>query len=104
MSKNKTKVNPLGDRVLVKPLEEKDTEKKTDSGIILPESSKDEAVKRGTVISVGVGKKNDEGEVISMEVKDGDKILFKEFSGEKVNIDDEEYYIVSESGLLAIIN
>lgn len=102
-SKKQISIQPLGDRVLVRPMEKKESEKKSEAGIIIPKSSEEENVKRGEVIAVGSGKRDENGEVVPMEVKEGDKVLFKEFAGDSVNIDNEEYYIISETGLLAAV-
>jgi chaperonin GroES len=71
------------------------------SGIILPDTADREKTDRGVVIATGEGKKNDDGKIISMQVKAGDKVLFQ--WGDKVEIDDEEYYIVGEANILAIL-
>lgn len=93
------KVKPLGDRVLVREIK---TERgKTDSGIIIPETvSEDRGAKKGEVVAVGPGK-FDDGVLVPMSVKVGDKVLFQ--WGDKLTIDREEYEMISESGILAII-
>lgn len=96
---NSFKVQPLGDRVLVRELK-KDGEK-TVSGIIIPESASDDrGSKKGEVIAVGPGK-FDDGVRAPMDVKVGDKVLYQ--WGDKLTIDGEEYEMVAESGILAII-
>ena len=102
-SQKQISVKPLGDRVLIEPIEDKESEKKSDAGIIIPKSSEEENVKRGQVVEVGEGNRDDSGEMIPLQVSEGDKVLFKEFAGDKVNINDKEYYIVNETGLLAIV-
>ena len=92
-------VKPLGDRVLVHPLEQDEVKK---GGIIIPDSAK-EKPQEGEVIAVGPGKLTDEGKRISMDVKVGDKILFGRYSGNEVRIDDEEYLIMRESEVLGIL-
>lgn len=94
-------ITPLADRVLIKPIEEKDKEKRSVSGIILPTSVQDEKVDRGTVIAVGEGRVDSNGNLHTPKVKEGNKVLFQ--WGDKVTIDDEEYFIVNESSILAII-
>ncbi len=97
--KNSTKVKPLGDRVLVREL--KTAGEKSISGIIIPETvSEDRGAKKGEVVAVGPGKHED-GKVIPMSVRVGDKVLFQ--WGDKLTIDGEEYEMISESGILAII-
>ncbi|PIQ91882.1 MAG: co-chaperone GroES [Parcubacteria group bacterium CG11_big_fil_rev_8_21_14_0_20_39_22] len=94
------KVVPLGDRVLV--LEEKQNkEKKTAAGIILPESVKeDQGARRGKVVAAGPGR-HEEGKRVPVEVKEGDTVLFS--WGDTLKIDGEEYHLVSENNILAIV-
>jgi len=92
-------IKPLGDRVLVKRLEEKTT---TNSGIIIPDTAK-EKPQEGKVIAVGPGKTNDKGEKIPMEVAAGDKILFGKYSGTEVKLEGEEYLIMHQDDILGII-
>ena len=91
---------PLGDRVLVKPSEK---EKKTKSGIIIPDTVDKERPEMGKVIAVGEGKTTDEGKVIPPKVKVGNTVLFTKYGPDEVKIDNEEYLIVSESNILAIV-
>jgi len=90
---------PLGDRILVKP---KESEEKTKSGIVLPDSAK-EKPQEGDVISVGEGARDDKGKRIPMEIKKGDTILYSKYSGTEVKIDGVEHLIIKESDVLAII-
>ena len=92
-------VVPLGDRVLVKPLEE---EGKTKGGIVLPETAK-EKPQEGEVFAVGDGKLLDSGQKVPLQVKKGDKVLYGKYSGSEVKIDGIEYLIVREEDILAII-
>ena len=92
-------VKPLGDRILVKRVEE---EEKTQGGIIIPDSAKEKPI-QGIVIAVGKGKVGDDGKVIPMEVKEGDKILFGKYAGTEIKIDGEEKLIMREDDVLAII-
>jgi len=94
------KIRPLHDRIVVKREEEKEVKK---GGIIIPDSAK-EKPQEGKVIAVGNGKVNDEGKKIPLDVKAGDKILFGKYSGSEVKLDDEEYVIMKEDDVLAIIN
>lgn len=93
------KVKPLADRVLIKPLEAKDVKK---GGIIIPDTAK-EKPQEGEVIEIGSGGRNEDGDLIPMEVKKGDKVLYGKYSGTEVTIDDVEYLIMRESDVLAII-
>lgn len=100
MSKKATKLQPLGDRVLVKP-QEKKGEAKTASGIILPGGSdEDKGAKRAEVIAVGPGR-YDDGELIPVQVKAGDKVLYN--WGDELTIDGEDYVLVNEANILAVI-
>ncbi len=92
-------IRPLGDRVLVKPLEAKE---KSKGGIVLPDTAK-EKPQEGRVIAVGKGKASEEGKTIPLEVKKGDKILYGKYSGTEITIDDEEHMILREDDILAII-
>lgn len=93
-------IKPLGDRVLVRELKEEG--EKNVSGIIIPETvSEDRGAKKGEVIAVGPGKHED-GKIIPMSVKVGDRVLFQ--WGDKLTIDGVEYEMISESGILAVIN
>jgi len=93
------KVKPLADRVLVKPYEEKEVKK---GGIIIPDTAK-EKPQQGEVIAVGPGKVTESGQKVTMEVKKGDKILYGKYSGTEVTVDGEEYLIMRESDILAVI-
>ncbi len=101
MSESKTKINitPLADRIIVKPLEPKEVKK---GGIIIPDTAK-EKPQEGEVIAVGKGKMED-GKLIPLEVKVGDKILYGKYAGTEIKINDEEYLIMREEDVLAIIN
>jgi chaperonin GroES len=95
------KITPLGDRVVIKE-DTESKEKKTASGIIIPITvNEDKGGKRGVVVSVGEGR-NEDGKIIPVSVKAGDKVLFQ--WGDKVQVEGNEYYIVKESEILAIIN
>ena len=94
------KVKPLGDRILIKELD-KDTGGETKSGIIIPDTvNEDKGSKKGKVIAVGEGK-YDDGKLVPMNVKVGDTVLFQ--WGDMLKIDGEEYYMVSESNVLAVV-
>ena len=93
------KIRPLQDRVIVKRLEE---EEKTKGGIIIPDTAK-EKPQEGKVIAVGKGKMTDEGKLIPLDVKVGDKILFGKYSGTEIKIEGEEHLIMREEDILGII-
>ncbi len=94
-----TKFRPLGDRVLVKRIKE---EEKTKGGIIIPDTAK-EKPQEGKVVAVGKGKHSEDGKLIPVEVKAGDKILFGKYSGSEVKLDGEEHVILREDDILGII-
>lgn len=101
--KNNVDIKPLRDRVLVRLIEEESAERETEAGIIIPETAKEEneKVKRGEVVAVGEGTPED-GEVIPVAVDEGDTVLFT--WGEELEVEGEEYYIVNESNILAVVN
>ena len=92
-------VRPLHDRIVIKRIEEKETVK---GGIIIPDSAK-EKPQEGEVIAVGHGKKTEKGEVIPLDVKAGDRILFGKYSGTEIKLDGEEYLIIREDEVLGVI-
>jgi len=94
-----TKLTPLGDRLLVERLE---AEEKTAGGIVLPDTAKEKPI-QGKVIAVGEGRRNDDGKIVPMTVKKGDRILFGKYSGSEVKLDAKEYLIMKEDDVLAIL-
>ena len=92
-------IQPLGDRILIKPLE---AEEKTKGGIILPDTAKEKPIE-GTIVAAGPGKVSDDGKTIKMEVKVGDKVLYGKYSGTEVTVEGDEYLIMRESDIFAII-
>jgi chaperonin GroES len=92
-------VKPLGDRILVKRVEE---EEKTKGGIIIPDTAKEKPM-QGKVVAVGAGKRADDGKAIPMEVKKGDRILFSRYAGTEVKIDEEDHLIMREDEVLGIV-
>jgi chaperonin GroES len=95
----KSKIQPLGDRVLVEPLE---AEEKTAGGIVIPDTAK-EKQQRGKVVAVGKGRTNEEGKVSPLEVKVNDQVLFGRYAGTEVKIAGTEYLIIKEDDILGII-
>lgn len=98
-----TKINikPLADRVLVEPLDE--NANKTAGGIIIPDTASKERSEQGKVVAVGVGKRGDDGKLIPLAVKKGDKIIFSKYGPDEIKVDGKEYFIISEANILAII-
>ncbi|MFA5249216.1 MAG: co-chaperone GroES [Candidatus Paceibacterota bacterium] len=94
------KINPLSDRVVIKPLKK---EEKTKGGILLPQSAEKEKPEQGEVIAVGPGKMASSGKLLSMEVKVGDKVLFTKYGPSEITIDDKEYLIAGQDDILAVI-
>ena len=93
------KIRPLGDRVLVKPLEQKEVKK---GGIIIPDTAKEKPME-GEVVAAGKGKVGDDGKLIPMNVKAGDKVLYGKYSGTEIKIDDVEHLIMGQEDILGII-
>ncbi|MFA6572045.1 MAG: co-chaperone GroES [Bacteroidota bacterium] len=92
-------LQPLHDRIIVKPAEAAEVSK---GGIIIPDTAK-EKPQQGTIIAIGTGKVADDGKIVPMTVKAGDTILYGKYSGTEVNIDGEEHLIMRESDIFAII-
>ncbi len=95
----KSKIQPLGDRVLVEPLEAED---KTTGGIIIPDTAK-EKQQRGKVVAVGKGRVNEEGKVTPLEVKAGDQVVYGRYTGSEIKMGANDYLIIKEDDILAII-
>lgn len=96
----KMKVNPIRDRILVKPASKEST---TSGGIVLPGNASDNNPEQGEVLETGTGKILENGTVLPLTVKKGDKVLFGKFSGQKVRINNEEHLILSEDEIMAIV-
>lgn len=96
---NAVKITPIGDRVLVKRLEEKEQIK---GGIVIPDSAK-EKPQEAEVVALGSGKNNDKGEKIAFEVKVGDRVLISKYGGTEVSYEGEKYVLLREDDLLAIL-
>jgi chaperonin GroES len=92
-------LQPLGDRVVVQPSSREET---TKSGIVIPDTAK-EKPQRGTIIAVGAGRKDDDGDRIPMDVEVGQEVLFAKYSGTEFKYEDEEYLILSEKDILAVV-
>jgi chaperonin GroES len=94
------KLEPLGDRVVVQPAGREET---TKSGLVIPDTAK-EKPQRGTIIAVGQGRRDDDGDRIAMDVTVGDQVLFAKYAGTEFKYEDEEYLILSEKDILAKVN
>jgi chaperonin GroES len=93
------KIRPLHDRVIVKRLDE---ESMTSGGLYIPDTAKEKPI-QGEIIAVGAGKRDKAGELIKLEVKEGDKVLFSKYSGTEVKLDGEEHLIMREDDILAVV-
>lgn len=94
---SKVKFRPAGDRVLVKP---ESVEEKTASGIIIPDTARKEKPETGVIVAVGPGKRSDRGDMLPMQYKVGERVMFSKYGYDEVEIGDEEYYVISESNIL----
>ena len=94
-----SKVRPLHNRLIVKRIEE---EAKTAGGIIIPDTAKEKPME-GRVIAAGPGRRDDKGNLVAMETKKGDRVLFGKYSGNEVNLDGDEHVIISEDDVLAVL-
>ena len=93
-------LKPLSNNVIVKPLKQ---EEMTKSGIVLPDTLDKEKPEKGEVVAVGTGRLLDNGQVAKMTVKVGDKVMFKKYSPDEVKVDNEDYLVLSENDIIAII-
>ncbi|MBD3404141.1 co-chaperone GroES [candidate division GN15 bacterium] len=93
-------IKPLADRVVVKPIEEVETKK---GGIIIPDTAKEKPM-QGEIVEVGPGRTSDEGARMPMDVKKGDKVLYGKYSGTEVSIEGEDFLIMRESDIFAVIH
>ena len=93
------KIKPMADRVVIEPLEETEEMR---GGLYIPDTAK-EKPQQGTVVAVGPGRRTEQGELIEVELKKGDRILYGKYSGTEVTVDGNEYLIVRESDVLAVL-
>ena len=93
-------IKPLGDHVLIEPIKE---EEKTKAGIFLPDTANKEKSEEGKILAVGPGKKTDDGKIVMMSVKAGDKVLFSKYGPNEIKVEGKEYLIATENDILAII-
>ncbi len=100
MTEVATKVRPMGDRILIRP---ESREEKTKSGLVLPDTAKEKPME-GIVVAVGRGRVSDDGNVIEVDVKEGDRVLFAKYSGTEIRIDEADLLIIAERDLLAVLS
>lgn len=93
-------IKPLSDHILIEPIKE---EEKTTLGIVLPDTVEKDKSEQGVIIAVGPGKKTDDGKIIMLSVKPGDKVLFSKYGPSEIKIDGKEYLMAREDDILAII-
>ncbi|MDZ7726423.1 MAG: co-chaperone GroES [Candidatus Campbellbacteria bacterium] len=102
--KDKASIVPLGDRVLIRPFTPEETESKSSSGIIIPDTVSKERPERGTVVAVGEGRLDEDGEKrIPVSVKVGDTVVFSKYGFDELELDGDEYIIVREENILAVV-
>jgi chaperonin GroES len=94
-----TNIRPLEDRILVRPEEGQET---TISGIVIPDTAK-EKPQEGTILAIGPGKRSDTGDLIPMDVKEGDRVMYSKYGGTEIKVDGEELLILSSRDVLAIV-
>ena len=94
-----TKIQPLADRVVIKPLEETEQMR---GGLYIPDTAK-EKPQQGEIVAVGPGKLDEKGNRVALEVKEGDRVLYGKYSGTEITIADEQYLILRESDVLAVV-
>lgn len=93
------KIRPLHDRVIVKRLDE---DEKTQGGLYIPDTAKEKPI-QGKVVAVGAGKRDKDGKLVALDVKEGDRVLFSKYSGTEVKLEGEEHLIMREDDLLAVL-
>ncbi len=99
---SEVKIKPLGDKVVIRPLTDEESGTTSASGIIIPDSAAKEKGDQGVVVAVGPGARDKDGQRIEIEVKVGDRVIFKSWS-EKMKVEKNEYWIIGESDILGII-
>jgi chaperonin GroES len=100
---SKINIKPLGDRVVIEPLDDDKYSNKTKGGIIIPETVDKERPEKGKVVAVGPGRINDDGETIPLSVKKGQVVIFAKYGPDEIKIEGKEYFILNESSILGII-
>lgn len=97
------KLKPLGERVLLEPLSKEELEGRTKSGIVIPDTAEKERPEQGKIIAVGEGRRTEEGHIVPMSLKKGQRVLFSKYGPSEIKIDGKEYLIAKEEDILAII-
>ena len=97
------KIIPLGDRVLIEALSKQELEGRTKSGIVIPDTAEKERPEQGKIVSVGEGKRTDDGKLIPLGLKKGQRVLFSKYGPSEIKVDGKEYLIAKEEDILAII-
>jgi chaperonin GroES len=95
----KVKIKPLADRVVVEPMEETEEMR---GGLYIPDTAKEKPM-QGTVVATGPGRRTDKGDLIAVELEQGDRVLYGKYSGTEVTVDGNEYLIIKESDVLAVL-
>ena len=93
-------IKPLSDHILIEPAKE---EEKTKSGIFLPDTAQKDRPEEGTIIAIGSGKKTDDGKIVPLSVKPGDKVLFTKYGPTEIKVEGKEYLIAREDDVIAVI-
>ena len=99
-SQTKIDIKPLGDRVVVESIEQA---QQSAGGVILPDTAK-EKPQEGVILAVGPGRRTDKGDVVAMELKVGQRVIYSKYSGSEIKLDGNEYLIISEKDILAVVN
>ena len=97
------KIKPLHNNVLIEPLSKEERGSKTKAGIFIPDTVDKEKPDQGKIIEVGPGKRDQNGKLIPMSVKNGQKVVFSKYGPDEIKVGDKKYYIISEDNILAII-
>ena len=98
------KIKPLHNNVLIEPLSSGERGSKTKSGIFIPDTVDKEKPDQGKIIEVGPGKRDQDGKLVPMSVKEGQKVVFSKYGPDEIKVGDKKYYIISEDNILAIIS
>jgi len=98
-----TKIKPLHNNILIEPISEEERGHKTKSGIFIPETISKEKPDQGTIIEVGPGKRDENGKLIPVSVKKGQKVIFSKYGPDEIKVGEKKYFIISEENILAII-
>ncbi len=104
MSKNSFNIQPVGDRILIKPFLVEETQGKNSFGIIIPDTVSKETPERGKVLAVGGGRYDASGNLVPMSVKTGDTVIFSKYGFDEVSAGEEKLYILKEDNILAIVS